>query len=274
MASLFDYTTLSVSFQRETRSVSVIILNDKNFNPIQLAHDLEKFFDWLTNKTEIYSVAITNKNPKLELLSKNLLKEISEIQLLDYIKRLQRISFGQMILPQTIIWHMIGEFDQLAFEICSASDYQILNWDFNVTFDSLTKGFTSIICSSLYSNNAMSTLKFNSYVLVGKTVNAQELTDAFLASMIGNTQKVQETKERISEMSPIARIQFKRSINDWLVKDIDNVITSSLSFQVATMAIGDWKNYAFDQEFHNPREIAKIIKNIPTRQEVKDRQLA
>lgn len=274
MASLFDYSMISVNFQRETRSCNVEILNNQHFDAVQFSIEMEKFYDWLTNKTEIYSVLIKTQKSNFELLPKKLLKEFNEKNFLDYIKRLQRISFGQLILPQTIIWNMSGEFDQLAFELCSASDYQVGNWNFSVNFDSLTKGYTSFICSALYSNNVQSTMKFNSFTLVGKTVNVSELVSASLISNSGNDQTINSIQENISSMSPIARIQFKRSINDWIVKNIDEVIANTLSFQVATLAIGDWKNFAYDQEFHNPREIAKIIKNIPTRQEMKERQLA
>lgn len=274
MASLFDYSTFSVTFERETRSCSVEILNNSKFDEVLFCIEMEKFFDWLTNKTEIYSVSLKNQKPNFELMTKNLLKKFNEKELVDYIKRLQRISFGQMLLPQTIVWNVSGEFDQLAFELISASDYQIANWNFSVHFDSLTKGYTSFISSALFSNNTQATMKFNSYVLVGKSVSANELSDKSLISVTGNEQNLNQVLENISQMSPIARIQFKRSVNDWLIKNIDEVISNNLSFQMATVAIGDWKNFAFDQEFHNPREIAKIIKNIPTRQEVKERQLA
>lgn len=273
MTSFFDYQFLSVNFSRETRSSKVVIENDKNFNPLAFALELEKFCDWLTNKTEIYSVVFENRHDDFELMPKSTLKEINEKQLLDYVKRIQRISFGQLVLPQTIVWNLRGEIDQMAFEIMSASDIQILSWNASVKFDSLIKGYTSAVSVALHTNNAQTSSILKNYVMTAKSVSANELVTHMFATHLCQGSKSHEVVNSICKMSPIARIQFKRSTNDWAIAKIDELMLQALNFAMATIAIGDWKNYAYDLDFHNPREITKVLKNIPTKEDQRLKQV-
>ncbi|EQC44924.1 hypothetical protein [Bacteriovorax sp. Seq25_V] len=263
MTSLFNYAYLSVSFERETRTCNVKILNSAGFKPQVLAAELEKFFDWLTSRVEIYSVVIETQFSDLELLSKDLLKELTEVEVYNYLKTLQRVSYGQLVLPQTITWNVEGVFDQCAFELMAGADFKFISQNFKVSFDSLTKGICSFngcaINSQLTSSNY-----YKKVVMSSSELNSTELIESGLVSFIFNEIKFRSHINAIKSQSPITRIQFKRSINDSIIKEMDEIMASELSFSKAALAIGDWKNWAYDQEFHNPREVGRSLKSIPT----------
>jgi len=103
-------------------------------------------------------------------------------------------------------------------------------------------------------------------------LNSNELLESGLISFIFNEFKFRSHIGKIKDQSPITRIQFKRSINDSIIKEIDEIMSSELSFSKAAIAIGDWKNWAYDQEFHNPREVGKTLKSIPTMEQNKKAQ--
>lgn len=271
MSSLFNYAYLSVSFERETRSCNVKILNSAGFKPQILASELERFFDWITSRVEIYSVVIETQFSDLELLSKDLLKEMTEVEVYNYLKTLQRVSYGQLVLPQTITWNVEGVFDQCAFELMAGADFRVISQNFRVSFDSLTKGISSFngcaINSQLTSSNF-----YKKIVMSSSELNSTELLESGLVSFIYNDLRFKSHINVIKEQSPITRIQFKRSINDSIIKEIDEIMSSELSFSKAALAIGDWKNWAYDQEFHNPREVGRSLKSIPTMAENRKNQ--
>jgi hypothetical protein len=265
MSHLFNYKTFSITLNRELKNCTVRILNDDhNFSSLKFVDELEQFFDWMTNKTEIASLLIETSSEGLQLLNKSDLKVLDETAIHNFFKKVQRLSWGQVVLPQTIVWNLQANLDFLAMELASGGDIRIAQPSFTLAFNLLSKGITpmSAGCSLMGKISNESIIKAN--LLSNKLESATNLLNIGLIHQISYSDEVTKTLKSIATQSPIARIQFKRSVNDGLIKEIDDLMANELSFAKATLAIGDWKKWANDQEFANPREFSKILRNTAT----------
>lgn len=275
ITQLFNYSTFTINLNRELKNCKITVLNNtQQFSGIQFINELERFFDWLTNKTEIASVLVETEKDEFYLIGKNDLKCLNENAINDFLKRVQRVSWAQVVLPQTIIWNFKSTIDFLTLELAAGGDIRTCTPSFRMTFDILSQGICPMSggASLLARTTGHSILK--SYIMTGQTVNADNLIKHGIIHFVDHGEETNTTLRRISKQSPIARIQFKRSVNDSLIVEIDEVMSKELSFAKASLAIGDWKRWSEDREFANPREYGKILRNTPTHADVKERAMA
>jgi enoyl-CoA hydratase/carnithine racemase len=274
MSQLFNFKTFSISLSRELKNCSLQVHNDTDrFSALKFVDELEQFFDWMTSKTEIASLLIETAGDELSLLNKEDLKILDETALYNYLKKVQRLSWGQIVLPQTIVWNLQGHIDFLAMELASGGDIRICDPSFTLAFNLLNKGVTPMAAGSSLMGKITNQSIIKSNLLSNKIENAQGLLNLGLVHSISYSDEVRKTLKNISEQSPIARIQFKRSINDELIREIDDLMANELSFAKATLAIGDWKRWAQETEFANPREFSKILRKTPTVAQAAEQEL-
>jgi enoyl-CoA hydratase/carnithine racemase len=269
MSQLFNFKTLSVSLSRNIRNCKLEILNNHpQFSAQKFVEELEQLLDWLSNKTEISSVLIQTSEGSLNLLNKSDIKYSEEITFVKYLERIQRLCWGQIVLPQTIVWNLRGECDYMMLEMVAGGDLITCHPSFMANIDILKKGITpgcgttSLLSKKVGHNNLYAK------VLMSSNLSAQILEQIGLISFIEYGNQLEKILKEISLQSPIARIQFKRAINDTYIKEMDDLMANELSFSRATLSIGDWMRWALEKEFANPREFAKILRSIPTQADV------
>ena len=269
MSQLFNYKSLSISLNKEQKCCHVSLLNNnENFDSPTLLNELELFFDWLTNKVEISSVLIETQSSDFKVLPKSLLNKLNIDQLSKHLQLCQRLSWVQVMLPQTIIWNYTGPTDYHAFELSSGADLITCNPSFTTSFNVLSMGLTPSSSGISIQSKSTGPKIYKSYILRNKCASAAELQSLGLISFINFGDELKTALTEISKQSSIARIQFKRSSNNELIKDMDESMTAELSFARATLAVGDWQRWSSDREFGNPREYSKTIRNVPTRSQV------
>ncbi|OIQ15881.1 MAG: hypothetical protein BM556_16415 [Bacteriovorax sp. MedPE-SWde] len=270
MSQLFNYKTFSVSLSRELKNCTVSVLNDsEQFSSFKFIDELELFFDWVTSKTEIASILIETSDKELELLNQSELKFLDEKAIYNFLKKVQRLSWGQIVLPQTVIWNFQNQVDFLTMELAAGADIRTCGASFTLAFDSLSKGVTPMASGSCLMSKLTNSSIIKANLLSNKVENAERLIGLGIIHTICYADEVRKTLRNISLQSPIARIQFKRSINDELIRNIDELMVQELTFAKATLAIGDWKKWANDKEFSNPREFSKILRKTPTVEQVR-----
>ncbi|EQC51007.1 enoyl-CoA hydratase/isomerase family protein [Bacteriovorax sp. DB6_IX] len=275
MSHLFNYKTFTISLDRELKNCKLRVQNDtESFSSLKFIDELEKFFDWMTSKTEISSLLIETSADSFELLSKNDLKLLDENAVFNYLRKVQRLSWGQIVLPQTIVWNFQGSADFLALELASGADIRIAHPSFTMAFNTLNKGITPMASGSSLMGIVTNQSIVKANLLSNKVENATNLLQLGLIHQVSYNDEVRKTLKNIAEQSPIARIQFKRSINDQIIRDIDDLMANEVSFAKAALAIGDWKRWANESEFANPREFSKILRRTPTIEQVNERALA
>ncbi len=265
-SNFFNYNILNVSLSRQTRTCFVTVANDGQFfNTTTYLNELENLFDWLTNKIEINSVVFRYKAEKIELFKAEELRFFDEKNLGSTLQQLARLSWAQVLLPQTIIWSFQKEACPFSLELAMGGDIRYCAPSFSVTFNQLDKGITPMGGMNTLTNEKGNSAKIMQYLLSSQSVGA----DALISSgLIGKTlyseNEIEDVVARIAKQSPTARIQTKRSFNNSLIKQMEEVFLEEVSFANSTLATGDFKNYANQKAFINPREFAKVLRETPT----------
>ena len=262
MSFAFDYKTLSITLNRQEKNCHLTLLNKKDFQIKLFLEELESFFDWLTNKIEISSVLIEPLKTSFNLWNLKEKEKFDQTEITLYLKLIQRLSWSQLLLPQTIIWKFNESVDFLGYELSSGSDIKIAAPSIHIKLNPLKYGITptSGLCALLNKTTNHSKLKY--YLMTSSTLSKGELIDLGLINVIQYGQECSEIIENISEQSPTARIQLKRSFNHKIIENIDDYMTRELNFGMATLQIQDWKRKIHKQDFLNPREVSKELKNL------------
>ena len=264
--SILNYNTLNVSLTRQTRTCFVTIANDqKFFNTSTYLKELEDLFDWLSNKVEINSVVFKFASEDIELLKKEELRFFDEKTLGNTLQLLARLSWAQVLLPQTVLWSFQKSACPFSLELAMGGDIRYCAPSFSVAFDQLNKGITPMGGMNTLTNEKGNSAKIMQFLLSSQNVGADALISA---GLIGKTlfdeNEIEDIVSRIAKQSPMARIQTKRSFNNELIKKMEEVLLEEITFANSTIATGDFKNYANDKKFTNPREFARVLRDSPT----------
>ncbi len=266
MSNFFKYNTLNISLSRQTRTCNVVIANDEQFfNTSTYLNELEHFFDWLTNKIEIHSVVFKFASDDIELFKKEELRFFDEVNLGNTLQQLARLSWGQLLLPQTILWSFQKSACPFSLELAMGGDIRYCAPSFSVTFNQLDKGITPMAGMNTLTNEKANSAKLMQYLLSSQSVGADALINAGLVGKILYSEnELEDIVTRISKQSPTARIQTKRSFNNALIKAMEDDLLEEITFANSTLATGDFKNYANGKDFINPRDFARVLKQTPT----------
>lgn len=264
--SILNYNTLYVSLSRQTRTCFVKVANDqKFFNTSTYLKELENLFDWLSNKVEINSVIFKFASEEIELFKKEELRFFDDKTLGNTLQLLARLSWAQILLPQTVIWSFQKSACPFSIELAMGGDIRYCAPSFSVNFDQLNKGITPMGGMNTLTNEKGNSAKIMQFLLSSQNVGADALISA---GLIGKTlyseNEIEDIVSRISKQSPMARIQTKRSFNNELIKNMEEVLLEEITFANSTLATGDFKNYANDRSFTNPRDFARVLKKTPT----------
>lgn len=265
-SNFFNYNTLNISLTRQTRTCVVKVANDaKFFNTTTYLNELEQFFDWLTNKIEINSVVFKFANDDIELFKKDELRFLDEKALGATLQQLARLSWAQILLPQTIIWSFQKSACPFGLELAMGGDIRYCAPSFSTTFNQLDKGITPMGGMNTLTNEKGNSAKIMQYLLSSQSVGADALISSGLIGKILYTEnELEDVVKRIAKQSPTARIQTKRSFNNALIKKMEEVLLEEITFANSTIATGDFKKYANEKEFVNPRDFARTLRQTPT----------
>lgn len=265
----FNYNTLEVTLQKETRSIKVALNRPETNNAlnVEMIFELESLFGWLTSHLEVNAVVLTGIGDTFcSGFDQEELKIMSDEKLQKYIVRFQKIITGMMSLPQTIICDLKDGAKGMGIELALGADVRIARSTAVVTFDSLKSGWVpccggvsllgQIVGPSIARHWTLTSAKVGSQALnakgfVGETYSTSE--DA-LAPLLRN----------IAAQAPVARIQAKRSFLEAIMPEAARGFEFETMFAFAAMQTEDWKkDLGLGETFTAARDLARELKKDP-----------
>ncbi|WP_127715964.1 enoyl-CoA hydratase/isomerase family protein [Halobacteriovorax sp. HLS] len=265
--SLFNYNTLSVSLNKNTRSI-LIELNRpelKNALNTEMIFELETLFTWLSTHIEIKSVYLTGKGDYFcKGLDSEELATWSDEKRQKNFDKVQKIIYSMFYLPQTIIADLKGGCSGLGVELSMGADIRIASKETQVHFDHLLNGIVPSCGGVGFTTALFGNAIARQWLLSSKKVNSSELLATQTIVEAYSEQSTYENYlQNISNQSDIARIQTKRSLLESIMPELDRTIKWEKRFSIAGMCTGDWRNIAKNSEgakLTNVKEFATRLK--------------
>lgn len=260
MPNLFDYTHFEVSLERQTKNCTVTIQSESNTLDSQIfVHELERLFSWLSNKLEISSVLI-EFNGQMKLLNDSFIRDTAPNNFIDLCHKVQELTWIQLLLPQTIIWDMGDISDYHMWELSYGGDIRLCDDEAVLHTNILEKGLCPLFSGPSMLNKMFNFSKIKAHINCGLELSANELLETGIAHFKNSFGLRKSLVTKIAKQSSVTRIQNKRSMNNELIEDMQDMMNKDREFAHASLVTGDWKNFVNKRDFVNPRELGKILK--------------
>ena len=260
MPNLFDYTHLNVSLERKTKSAEVTILTKSTkFNPFQFISELENLYSYFSNKLEVNSIYIEFEENQ-NLINKDVLKNCDHKRFIDFCHKVQEITWIQLLMPQTIIWDLGNVSDYHFWELSFGADIRLCNEDINIEMNLLERGLCPLFSGTSMTSYLFNYSKIKAHLSTGLELNFSEITELGMCHFKNSFGLKKSLLTKIAKQSSVTRIQYKRSINNMLIKKMEELMNEDREFSHAALASGDWSRYAKDENFMNPKEMGRILK--------------
>ena len=246
--SLFNYNTLSVSLDKNTRSLTIELNRPELQNSLntEMIFELETLFTWLSTHIEIKSIYFTGKGDYFcKGLDDQELAVWSEEKRQKNFEKVQKLIYSMFYLPQTIVVDLKNGCSGLGVELSMGADIRIASSNCTLHFDHLQKGIVPSCGGVGFTNALLGNSIARQWILSSKKVTSQQLlsSQTIIESYTGESTYM-EYLESISTQSEIARIQAKRSLLESIMPEIDRAIKWEKKFSIAGMCTGDWKELA------------------------------
>jgi len=265
----FNYNTLQVTLQKETRSINVALNRPENQNRIniEMLFELEGLFGWLTSHLEVNAVVLTGTGEFFSAgFDQDELAIMSEEKMQKYMVRFQKLISGMLCLPQTIICDLKEGCSGMGMELALGADIRLGRTTCKVSFDSLNKGWVpcagGIGLLSLWSGHATA----RNWTMTSKTVSSEDLfNNSFLNEVYSTSENATDNAlQRILAQAPVARIQAKRAFLEAIMPELTRSFEFESIFSFSAMKTEDWKKNPTenpDESFTAARELAEALKS-------------
>ena len=227
--------------------------------------ELESIFNWISSHIEINSVILTsNSNLFSDGLEQNELKIMSKEKLYKYITRFQKLIISMQHLPQTMICDINHGANHMGIELTCAADIRVGHIHSQAQFNFLQKAW--VPCAGGIDNlsQLIGQSLAKQWIMASQSINATQLIQAgFLlyiySSKTEQSDKINALLKNISQQSPVARIQTKRSFLEKSLPENERGQEYELIFAKGSLETDDWKKESHKQ-FTEAREMSKKIK--------------
>ena len=243
MANFFSYKTLDLEIISSCKSI-ILQFIDPEINPTTIL-ELEHFFSWLCNHIEVNTVLISGKenifSHGFNLLEFSNLNN-DEIQTLW--EKLQKIVYMLFFLPQTLIFDLKESAYGAGAEFSIGGDIRIAQEGAEIKFDHLKKGLIPNCGGIGFLESIIAPAYVRSWILTGDKIPKEQLiSSGFIHSFYdeSNSNYGKNLMENFSSISPIARIQAKRSLLEPLLPKLEKSLVFESKFSFATLNINDWR---------------------------------
>lgn len=262
----FNYNTLNVDLNSDTRSISIELNRPEKENAInvEMLFELESLFSWLTGHLEINAVLLKGKGDIFcSGFDQDELKIMSEEKLKKYIVRFQKIVSGMLYLPQTVICDLGEGAKGMGLELSLGADMRIGSKTGTVSFNNLDLAWVPCCGGIGLLSTWVGNANARAWTLSSRRVGNTELSDKGLLLETYSSQEKSDTSQnilkRIAVQAPIARIQTKRSFLEGILPDLQRTFEYESIFSFASMKTGDW-NKEEETPFTQARDLAKELK--------------
>lgn len=262
----FNYNTLKVTLQKESRSIKVALNRPETGNAlnVEMIFELESLFGWLTSHLEVNAVVLTGVGDTFcSGFDQDELKIMSDEKLQKYIVRFQKIVVGMMSLPQTIICDLKDGARGMGIELALGADIRLARSTAQLQFDSLKYGWVPCCGGVSLLGQIVGPSMARHWTLTSAKVGSQTL---MTKGFIGDTYSTSEDAltpllATIAAQAPVARIQAKRSFLEAVMPEASRGLEFETIFAFAAMQTEDWKKDLTQGEtFTNARDLARELK--------------
>lgn len=261
----FNYNTLKVTLQKETRSIEVAINRPEANNSlnVETLFELEGLFGWLTSHLEVNAVVLTGVGDIFcSGFDQDELAIMSEEKLQKYMVRFQKIVMGMLSLPQTIICDMKDGASGMGIELALGADIRVGRPTAKIEFDSLKKGWVPCGGGVALLNQIVGQSTARFWTMASAKVSGTELQER---GLLGTTYSEGENLtakllKDIASQAPVARIQAKRSFLESIMPEVSRGLEFEAIFSFAAMKTEDWKKDTQIETFTSARDMARELK--------------
>lgn len=249
MQPLFNYITLTTRLEKTTRTLFVT-LNRPDWNNafrLEMLFELESLLAWCTSKVEINTIYIDSCTKEFSSgLELNHLENLTVSGLDKINTKLQKIIFSLMQLPQTVIIDLGHGSQTIASEFALGADIRIAHEQTQIRFDHCQFGLIPAAGGMSMLSTITSPAIARSWVLSGKSISKDKLSESGFIFEFYNNENKEETKNRIlsqiSKAAPFQRIQSKLGLFENLRSSFESGIISDRKIAKASMISEDWKS--------------------------------
>ncbi len=261
----FNYNTLKVTLQKETRSIEVAINRPEQNNTlnVETLFELESLFGWLTGHLEVNAVVLTGVgNTFCSGFDQNELAIMSDEKLQKYMVRFQKIVMGMLSLPQTIICDLKDGASGMGIELALGADIRVARTTARLDFDALKTGWVPCGGGIALLNQLVGQSIARHWMMTSAKVGASELSNrGLIGTLYSEGEDVtHQFLKTISRQAPVARIQAKRSFLESVMPEASRGFEFEAIFSFAAMKTEDWKKDTATENFTSARELARELK--------------
>jgi enoyl-CoA hydratase/carnithine racemase len=262
----FNYNTLEVTLQKDTRSIKVALNRPETNNAlnVEMIFELESLFGWLTSHLEVNAVVLTGIGETFcSGFDSQELKKMSDEKLQKYIVRFQKIVTGMMSLPQTIICDLKDGARGMGIELALGADIRLARSTAVISFDSLKEGWVPCCGGVGLLGQTVGPSTARHWTMTSAKVGSQTLA---AKGFIGDTYSTSEDAlspllKNIAAQAPVARIQAKRSFLEAVMPETSRGFEFETIFAFAAMQTEDWKkDLTQGENFTAARDLARELK--------------
>ncbi len=262
MNQFFNYNTLDVKLDRETKSLTILLKDSKNRLSKEMLYELETLTAWLTNHIEINSVVFTSA-------SEYFIQGIGhdEIMIMDtpkfqtMLRRIQTLVHNMFYLPQTIIFDLKKGAAGVGIELSIAADVRLIHDSGSLHFNHLEDGFAPSSGGISLAGLVLPKNIIRGWTMAGEKVEANDLKAAgFIYKSYKSKVPLQNILATIAKQAPVQRIQAKRSFLQDILAQLKPAMEHEQNFAQAGIVTQDWKSKVTTNEFLGAQEFAAFLK--------------
>ncbi len=252
MANLFNYSTLNVSLEKETRTLKILLDRPECEHAInaEMLFELESILAWSAGRIEINSILISSTESTGNLLSsgldKNYSKQMTGEKILRLQEKLQKISLSILSLPQTVVVDYKNGAQDIALEMTSGADVKIAAENAEFMLTHLEKGLSPFAGFQSILANFLSQSLIRNWLFSGMNLKCARLVDAgfILSSYQTQEEKIHLTNctlFNINAQAPVARMQTKHAMNQGIWEKIEKNMETEKNTHRAVIITEDFK---------------------------------
>lgn len=269
MSSLFNYNTLKVSLNRDTRSLNVTLNRPHAKNAInsEMIFELETLFAWATSHLEINSILINSSTSLFSVgWDKIELERMNDERIQKLMERLQKLVYVQFFLPQTVIIDLGDGAHGAAAEFAIGADIRLIRNSGDLQFNHARKGFIAASGGIGFLSAVVPPSFARKWQLSTLPISEADIVASGFADLYSDNQQVEAYLQAIAAQAPIARIQTKRSLLDTILPQLERARNFEKDYAIAGMCMGDWRKALWAErddltpEFTGAKELAAVLK--------------
>ncbi len=279
MSSLFNYSTLQVSLEKETKTLKILLNRPENRHAIntEMIFELESVFAWATNKIEIDSIYISSTkciDHTVDLFSCGIdhtqFHRFNQEKFQKLLSRIRKIIFACFHLPQTIIIDYKDGAEGIAAELGIGADIRLASDQTKLNFNHLNLGHTPLCGGIAYLSKIVPSATAKSWLLSASDISISSLQGSGyiseLHSQENRSQKITSLLKNINAQAPVQRIQCKNALNMPILQELrDNALIEDKTAN-SSLATADWhegilaKLQNRDPEFMSTKSFAEVAR--------------